>query len=505
MCRLLLLATATPGLPTPSHKPHSGASSGFRFQLLRLLVQTHCAASADASDSSSSDGASDSDNESTASSHNSDISGNDNDDGATPLDSRPGLAAVLRHAPHLPSIARAVLHVPTAAADPAQSAVSYELLRLLTAVVDELLAVASSDKQLDALLWMQHTGVDAFVSNVLELLVRAVDYAAQPTYVSHAVVVLLHRLLLLQRATQRTCDWLRLFVRIVTPAHSTTAPTSVALDLLASFARESSSATAAQVAFVSPRSAFPFLQTWLAFVSTMALTLVEHQRCCEALCDPLLQALAAHMDRCVPDRAVLLAVLSEQDDVMVDVLNTLLQLSLVLETASSDTKSAATCECVVPGNNNTTHSSSGSSSNTAVQTTLTQFASEQLDPDLLFADVLETLGNDHLVLLDLLISSETAMLEYLLRYVRRLETNWSASYVILSRPKAHGKAQSRLDDVLAVLIRLRLEIDKQVARATFPYNPAPLVRRLERIEALYDALGDAHAYTSPSSSPLPSQ
>lgn len=77
---------------------------------------------------------------------------------------------------------------------------------------------------------------------------------------------------------------------------------------------------------------------------------------------------------------------------------------------------------------------------------------------------------------------ETVMLEYLLRYLRRLEINWESSRAILSR----RKSPQTVDAVLAVLIRLRLEIDKQVAVGMFPYNITPLLRRLVYIEELYE-------------------
>lgn len=100
------------------------------------------------------------------------------------------------------------------------------------------------------------------------------------------------------------------------------------------------------------------------------------------------------------------------------------------------------------------------------------------------------------------------MLEYLLRYLRRLSANWAASCIVLGRPgrrkrRADSNSDSdsdsgysdissneqhghRLDDVVGVLIRLRFEIDKHVAADMFPYNPSALRRRLVHIEALYE-------------------
>ncbi|KAG6969554.1 hypothetical protein JG688_00005261 [Phytophthora aleatoria] len=119
-------------------------------------------------------------------------------------------------------------------------------------------------------------------------------------------------------------------------------------------------------------------------------------------------------------------------------------------------------------------------------------------PDLLFADLVDTLGRDHLVLLDLLISnesefsptilllSETQMLDYFMRYLRRLSTRWGIS-------KRKLQADERLEGVMSVLIRTRLEIDRLVAAELFPYGAGPLTRRLLAIEQLYEDSGDDDA------------
>ncbi|KAG7400799.1 hypothetical protein PHYBOEH_004313 [Phytophthora boehmeriae] len=89
-------------------------------------------------------------------------------------------------------------------------------------------------------------------------------------------------------------------------------------------------------------------------------------------------------------------------------------------------------------------------------------------------------GRDHLVLLDLLVSNETRMLEYFMRYLRYLSAHWDDSKV-----KLH--TGERLECVLSVLIRLRLEIDRLVTADLFPYNTKPLTRRLLAIEQLYES------------------
>ncbi|RLN46592.1 hypothetical protein BBJ29_005689 [Phytophthora kernoviae] len=103
----------------------------------------------------------------------------------------------------------------------------------------------------------------------------------------------------------------------------------------------------------------------------------------------------------------------------------------------------------------------------------------EYDPDLLFADLVDMLGRDHLVLLDLLVSNETRMLEYFMRYLRYLSARWDHSKIKL-------QAGERLESVLSMLIRLRLEIDRLVAAGLFPYNAKPLTRRLLAIEQLYE-------------------
>lgn len=44
-----------------------------------------------------------------------------------------------------------------------------------------------------------------------------------------------------------------------------------------------------------------------------------------------------------------------------------------------------------------------------------------------------------------------------------------------------------LDDVMSCLIRLRISLERLQTANLFPYNVQPLVMRLERIEALYEA------------------
>lgn len=72
------------------------------------------------------------------------------------------------------------------------------------------------------------------------------------------------------------------------------------------------------------------------------------------------------------------------------------------------------------------------------------------------------------------------MLEYLLRYLRRLAGRWPTSR------RAFAES-GRLDQVMSTLIRLRLEVARLVAADLFPYDPTPLVRWLERVEDAFEA------------------
>lgn len=66
-----------------------------------------------------------------------------------------------------------------------------------------------------------------------------------------------------------------------------------------------------------------------------------------------------------------------------------------------------------------------------------------------------------------------------MRYLRHLSAHWKTS-------KQKLQANNRLECVMSVLIRLRLEIDKLVAADLFPYSAGPLTRRLLFIEQLYE-------------------
>lgn len=66
-----------------------------------------------------------------------------------------------------------------------------------------------------------------------------------------------------------------------------------------------------------------------------------------------------------------------------------------------------------------------------------------------------------------------------MRYLRHLASAWLRSSVILD-------SRGQLENVMDVLIRLRLDIEKLNKAGIFPYNPSPLLRRLQEIERLYE-------------------
>lgn len=110
--------------------------------------------------------------------------------------------------------------------------------------------------------------------------------------------------------------------------------------------------------------------------------------------------------------------------------------------------------------------------------------------------------------LDLLISTETCFLLYLLRFLKYARQNWSMftqSCLTYSQHNNYSNASTLLqsirntnivinpnsnnvilDSVMTVLISLRLQISRQVADAIFPYNIGPILRLIENCESLYE-------------------
>ncbi|KAE9361712.1 hypothetical protein PF008_g787 [Phytophthora fragariae] len=244
--------------------------------------------------------------------------------------------------------------------------------------------------------------------------------------------------------------------------------TSTALQLLDS--NESSNVSSHEV-FIGKSTRYPFLQQWLVLLSRIGVAVLgvvpdgtmstESQALDQSDKQP---AWAKQIQ--LPNRRQLFAVLAEQDDVMIEVLNGLTRMASLATARGGISKQL--------------------DRRFAWASPSIAYLIAAYDPDLLFADLVDTLGRDHLVLLDLLVSNETKMLEYIMRYLRHLGAHWNTC-------KQKLLANKRLESVMSVLIRLRLEIDKLVAADLFPFGAGSLTRRLVSIEHLYEESGDEGA------------
>lgn len=106
-----------------------------------------------------------------------------------------------------------------------------------------------------------------------------------------------------------------------------------------------------------------------------------------------------------------------------------------------------------------------------------------LNPVYTFLEFLKMIGNSSDLLLDLLVSNETCFLLYLLRYLKYIRINW-AMFVQSCQTSACGN--NCLETTMDVLIRLRLQISRLVAKSLFPYDISPILRLLESCESLYE-------------------
>jgi len=136
------------------------------------------------------------------------------------------------------------------------------------------------------------------------------------------------------------------------------------------------------------------------------------------------------------------------------------------------------------------------------------------------------IGGDHSVLLDYLLGDETTFLQFLLKFARyyitksqtekpatdaavfrgaallyRMQVDVNAT---LSEPEEQQEEEdmedSEEDDesiMLAALSLLREKVESLVAKNLFPYNAAPLVKRLKQIETAVERLWrlDAKTYS----------
>lgn len=100
-----------------------------------------------------------------------------------------------------------------------------------------------------------------------------------------------------------------------------------------------------------------------------------------------------------------------------------------------------------------------------------------LSPAATFIQFVRAVSHEPDVLLDLLVSNETCFLLYLLRTLKFVRRNWEEFI---------RECGGELDDVMTVLIRLRLAIDRLVSKDLFPYNIGPVLRLLEKCENMYE-------------------
>ncbi|KAF1773879.1 hypothetical protein GQ600_2220 [Phytophthora cactorum] len=166
----------------------------------------------------------------------------------------------------------------------------------------------------------------------------------------------------------------------------------------------------------------PFSTQWLLYLSQMGVAFIEASLTQTkranwiTLQAPCLTA-ASWIEQKLPSRQQLFAVLAEQDDVMIEVLNGITRMA-VLYPCSRYSSFIAHMTTSITG---LTFCRPGGHSWTG------PFGASGL-----------------------LISNETQMLEYFMRYLRRLSTRWGIS-------KRKLQTDERLEGVMSVLIRTRLE------------------------------------------------
>lgn len=106
-----------------------------------------------------------------------------------------------------------------------------------------------------------------------------------------------------------------------------------------------------------------------------------------------------------------------------------------------------------------------------------------LNPVYTFLEFLRMISNSSDLLLDLLVSSETCFLLYLLRFLKYIRLNWSS---FQESCRNCGMGNNVLDDTMEVMTRLRYKIGRLVSKSLYPYDIAPILRLLESCENLYE-------------------
>ncbi|XP_014248050.1 protein lines [Cimex lectularius] len=102
-----------------------------------------------------------------------------------------------------------------------------------------------------------------------------------------------------------------------------------------------------------------------------------------------------------------------------------------------------------------------------------------LSPAISLAQFLRTVSHGSDVLLDFLVSNETCFLLYLLRLLKYIRRNWH---------EFASTCGNELSDIMTVFTRLRLAIERLIARSLFPYNINPVLRLLEKCEQMYESM-----------------
>lgn len=121
-----------------------------------------------------------------------------------------------------------------------------------------------------------------------------------------------------------------------------------------------------------------------------------------------------------------------------------------------------------------------------------------LNPVYSFLELLELISFKSEVLLDFLISEETCFLFYLIRFLKYIRSDWNTFQshcddYWLSPDNGRTGIRGARDDSLSVLTRametltkLRVQIDKLVIQAVFPYLISPVLELLRQCEEYYD-------------------
>lgn len=106
-----------------------------------------------------------------------------------------------------------------------------------------------------------------------------------------------------------------------------------------------------------------------------------------------------------------------------------------------------------------------------------------LNPVYTFLEFLKMISNSSDLLLDLLVSSETCFLLYILRFLKYIRLNWS---MFTQSCGDCGMGNNVLEDTMTVMTRLRFKISRLVAKSLYPYDIGPILRLLEGCENLYE-------------------